>query len=400
MLGNERLVRTLVILGIICALVYLGRLLWEIGSTLSDLILLLALAWLVAYVLHPIASWLNQAKIPDSVVERSRHRLGDRGATLLANFRVPYSLAAVSIYLTVLCILMLVTILAVPGLIKQLGQLANQVPNYIQHLPDWWDGIQGRIVDRFNVDPETLAKAVPIERFTQEATAALPQVIGNVVTVVQRIASGVASLSLMLIMSLYMMLDSKRLTDQFYRLVPLQYEDDFQFIFKTINRTFGGFLRGQVLMAVIMGIFAAVVMRLFGLQYTMVTSILAGLVMFVPEVGAPVAMFAPSIASILQGSDATVPLLIIVLVFQQVLLRLIMPKILSEVIGMPPLLVLLSLLVGAKVLGIWGFFFGVPVAGAIYTITIVTLERTKASLDHVHNQQTMEEQIQQVLDDK
>jgi predicted PurR-regulated permease PerM len=240
---------------------------------------------------------------------------------------------------------------------------------------------------------------VPIQRFTEEATSALPQIIGNVVTVVQRIASGIASLSLMLIMSLYMMLDSKRLTDQFYRLVPLQFEDDFQFIFRTINRTFGGFLRGQVLMGVIMGIFAAVVMRLFGLQYTMVTSILAGLVMFIPEVGAPIAMFAPSVASILQGSDATVPLFIIVLVFQQVLLRLIMPKILSEVIGMPPLLILLSLLVGAKVLGIWGFFFGVPVAGAIYTIAIVTLERTKTSLDHVHNQRTMEEQIQQVLDD-
>jgi len=129
MLGNERLVRTLVVLGIACALVYLGRLLWEIGSTLSDLILLLALAWLVAYILDPIAYWLNKARIPDSVIERARHRLGDRGATLLSKFRIPYSLAALSIYLTVLCMLVLVTILAVPGIIKQLGQLANQVPD-------------------------------------------------------------------------------------------------------------------------------------------------------------------------------------------------------------------------------------------------------------------------------
>jgi len=245
----------------------------------------------------------------------------------------------------------------------------------------------------------TLAKAVPIQRFTEEATSALPNVIGNIVTVVQRIAGGIANLSLMLIMSLYIMLDGKRLADQFYRVVPLQYEDDFQFIFKTINTTFGGFLRGQVLMAVLMGIFVALVMRLFGLQYTMITSILAGLVMFIPEVGAPIAMFAPSIASILQGSDATIPLFIIVLVFQQILLRLIVPKILSEVIGMPPLLVLVSVLVGAKVLGFWGFFFGVPVAGAIYTIAIVTLERRKQSLDHKHDQQKTEEQIPQVLDE-
>lgn len=391
MLGNERLVRTLVVLGIACALVYLGRLVWEIGTVLSDLILLLALAWLVAYVLHPIAYWLNQARIPNSVIERARRRLGDRGAKLLTRFRIPYSLAAVSIYLTVLCILVLVTILAVPGIIKQLGQLANQVPDYIQQLPDWWDGVQKSIVDRFDVDPVTLAKAVPIQRFTEEATSALPNFIGNVVTVVQRIASGIASLSLLLIMSLYIMLDSRRLVDQFYRVIPLQYEDDFQFIFKTINTTFGGFLRGQVLMAVLMGIFAALVMRLFGMQYTMITAILAGLVMFIPEVGAPIAMFAPSIASILQGSDATIPLFIIMLVFQQILLRLVMPKILAEVIGMPPLLVLVSVLVGAKVLGFWGFFFGVPVAGAIYTIAIVTLERRKQSLDHKHHQLQTEE---------
>jgi predicted PurR-regulated permease PerM len=353
----------------------------------------------VAYVLHPIAYWLNQAKIPDSVIERARRRLGDRGAALLAKFRIPYSLAAVSIYLTVLCIIIAVTILAVPGIIKQLGQLANQVPTYIEHLTNWWDGVQQRIVNRFDVDPVTLAKAVPVQRFTEEATSALPDIIGNVVTVVQRIASGIASLSLMLIMSLYIMLDGKRLTDQFYRVVPLQFEDDFQFIFRTINTTFGGFLRGQVLMAVLMGIFAAIVMRLFGLQYTMITAILAGLVMFIPEVGAPVAMFAPSIASILQGSDATIPLFIIVLVFQQILLRLVMPKILSEVIGMPPLLVLVSVLVGAKVLGFWGFFFGVPIAGAIYTIAIVTLERRKQFLDRAHDQQNAEEKIRKSFDE-
>ena len=75
--------------------------------------------------------------------------------------------------------LVLVTVLAVPGIIKQLGQLANQVPDYIEQVPGWWDGVQAEIVRRFDVDPETLAKAVPMERFTQEATSALPDILGN-----------------------------------------------------------------------------------------------------------------------------------------------------------------------------------------------------------------------------
>jgi predicted PurR-regulated permease PerM len=304
-----------------------------------------------------------------------------RTLLILDAIRVPYAVAAVSLYLLVLLTLVLSIVLAVPGIIKQLGQLAYQIPRYIEQIPSWWDGVQAQIVERFNVDPETLAKAVPIDQFTQEATAAMPDVIGNAVTVVQRIATGIANTLLVLILSLYIMLDGKRLSEQFYRLVPLRYQDEAQFVFRTVDRTFGGFLRGQVLMALIQGIITGVVMRLFGLQFTMITAILSGLLMFIPELGAPVAMVAPSVASVLQGSDATIPLLVIMLVFQQLLLRFVIPQIMSEAIGMPPLLILVSVLVSAKVMGVWGFFFGIPVAGAIYTIAIVALEQIKQATD-------------------
>jgi predicted PurR-regulated permease PerM len=395
---DERLLRALLILGILSALIYLGRFLWDVGRSLSSLILLLALAWLVAYVLSPIAHWLNGISISASLIKGVRERWGDRPAERLVSAHIPYALAAVSLYLVILITVIAVTVLAVPGIIKQLGQLANQVPDYIEQVPEWWEGIQDAIVRRFDVDPETLGKAVPVDRFTQEATSALPDVIGNAVTVVQTVATGIANMSLMLILSLYMMLDSRRLSDQFYRLVPIRYQDEFQFIFGTFDRTFGGFLRGQVLMVVITIIFTGLVMRLFGLQFTLITAILAGLVMFIPELGAPIALFAPSVASALQGSDATIPLFIIVLVFQQILLRFVMPKILSEAIGMPPLLVLVSVLISARIAGFWGFFFGVPVAGAIYIIAIVTLEQIKQTTDAQDRQREVEEENRHAVD--
>lgn len=398
MFQNERLIRTLVILGIFSALVYLGQFIWKIGQSLSDLILLLAMAWLVAYILRPIAQWLNEGPVSKRVVGWVRGRWGDRPADALEMIHIPYWAAAVSLYLLVLLALVLTTVLAVPGIIKQLGQLANQVPEYIERVPSWWEGIQNAVVERFNVDPETLAKAVPIERFTQQATEAMPDIIGNAVVVVQRIATGIANTLLVLILSLYIMLDGKRLSAQFYRLIPLRYQDEVQFVFSTVDRTFGGFLRGQVLMSVIQGTFTGIVMRIFGLQFTMITAILSGFVMFIPELGAPVAMLAPSVASILQGSGATIPLFIIMLVFQQLLLRFFIPKIMSEAIGMPPLLILVSVLVSAKIMGLWGFFFGIPVAGAIYTIAIVALEQFKQAADAHDRQRQTEAQVQEVLD--
>jgi predicted PurR-regulated permease PerM len=381
MLQSERLVRPLLILGILSALVYLGRFLWEIGQSISDLILLLSMAWLVAYILRPIAYWLNSLSIHPAALQWISRRWGEGWAERLDKVHIPYGLAAVLLYLLLLVSLVLAVILIAPGIIKQLGQLAVQVPRYIEQIPDWWQGIQTEIVHRFDVDPETLSKAIPINRFTDQATSALPNVLGNAITVVQSVVTGIANVLLVLALSLYIMLDEKRLADQFYRVLPIRYEDEMRFVFSTIDRTFGGFLRGQVLMALIQGIFTGIVMRLLGLQYTMITAILSGIFMFIPEIGAPIAMIAPSIAAALQGSATVLPLLLVMLVFQQLLLRFVIPKILSEALGMPPLLILVSVLVSAKIIGLWGFLFGIPVAGAIYIIVLVALERYKAAAD-------------------
>ena len=397
MLRHERLVHTLVLLGILCALVYLGKFMWEVGQSLLDLILLLAMAWLVAYVLGPIAEWMSRARIPQPALKIVRQRWGDRLANLLGALHIPYALAAISLYLLLLFSLVLVTVLAVPGIVKQLVELANQTPNYIEELPVWWEGVQENIVERFDVDPETLSEVVPVEDFVQQATSALPDVILNAVTVVQQIASGIANTLLVLILSLYIMLDGKRLSDQFYSLVPMRYQDELHFVFSTIDRTFGGFLRGQVLMAFIQGAFTGVVMYVLDLQFTMLTAILSGLLMFIPELGAPVAMVAPTVVAALQDSGAALPLLVVMFVFQQILLRFVIPKVMSEAIGMPPLLILVSVLVSANIMGFWGFFFGIPVAGAAYTIIIVILERIKQATD-AQDQQRQKEQAQRGLE--
>jgi len=393
---NESLLRSLIVLGLLSTVIYLGQFLWKVGRNLGDLILLLAMAWLVAYVLSPIARWLDDGLIPQPVVGWVRKRWGDRPAQVLTFLRIPYGLAAGLLYLLVLFVLVLTVVLVTPGIIKQLGQLANQAPRYIEKVPAWWEGIQDDIVTRFDVDRETLAKVIPVERVTQEATAALPGIIGNAIMLLQRVATGIANTLLVLVLSLYMMLDGKRLLKQLHRLVPLRYHDELRFVLTTVNRTFGGFLRGQVLMALIQGIFTGIVMRLFGLQFTMITSILSGLAMLVPELGAPVALVAPPIASILQGSHATISLLIIMFILQQILIRFIIPKIISEAIGMPPLLILVSVLVSAKLFGLWGFFFGIPLAGAIYTIGVVTLEEAARQVDAWDRRRQTPEQLAEI----
>jgi predicted PurR-regulated permease PerM len=61
--------------------------------------------------------------------------------------------------------------------------------------------------------------------------------------------------------------------------------------------------------------------------------------------------------------------------YQQVLFHILMPRIMSRAVGMPAILTLTAVLVSVRLIGLWGFLFGVPVAGALYTIGLFFLER-------------------------
>jgi len=144
---------------------------------------------------------------------------------------------------------------------------------------------------------------------------------------------------------------------------------------KSIERTFGGFIRGQLLMALLYAACVTLTMTIAGLRFAVAIGSLAGLIMFVPVIGAPIAMVLPAIIALFQNPSLALWMLLIMTVYQQILLHIVMPKVMSEVIGMPPLLILAAIMISTKLIGLWGFIFGIPVAGAIYASGIFFLSR-------------------------
>ncbi len=368
-------------LGTFCALIYIANYVAHIISRFSYPLLLLASAWVVAFVLKPVAQWLDQGVVPDTLTDWVRRRWGERYAGLLRAIRIPYSLAVTLIYFSLLLGLAMIVLLLSPPLINQLTRLSKQLPEYAERLPDWWAGVQDKIVQRFGVDQEALTDLVSMDDLTERVTKVLPDVLEGGIAVVQGIASGIANTLLVLTLSLYLMLDSRRLAEQLDRVLPLRYQDDFDFVNRAVRHAFGSFLLGKVVKGTIHAGFVMLVMSLFDVPFKAVTATFTGLLMFIPQLGMPVAMVAPSLISMMHGSDATIPLLIVMIVFQQILIRFIMPRLTSEWTGMPPLLSMLAVIIGSIVLGAWGFFFSAPAATAIYLISVKFLERKKQAAD-------------------
>jgi len=148
----------------------------------------------------------------------------------------------------------------------------------------------------------------------------------------------------------------------------------------TIDRTFGGFIRGTLLQSLIYGAFVTTAMLVFRLQFALVVGVATGVLMLIPILGGLIGLAVPLLAGLLQASPNTLWLVLLLFAFQLILFNLIMPRILSQSLRMPTLLVFVALIVGGQLVGVWGLVFAVPAAGVLYSIGQLLLHRTK---DHV-----------------
>ena len=387
---RRRLYNTLLVLLTLIAAICLARLIWAIVAPFTDILLLFAGAWLIAFVLRPLATWLTHSPPARRLVAAVRRRWGNTRAETVAHLLDP--LAVTLVYLILLAALIIALVAIFPTIIREARQLGMTLTDTLKKLPDWLAILEKDIASRFETSPELLSRLYQLPDVNRQIgvlTEGIPRVIAGLI---RGIASGIGTVLLTLAISYYLMLDGPRLVRQIYDVTPQRFHDEYDLVISTVSRTFGGFLRGQLVMALLSGIVSGIAAGVAGLRYGAIIGALAGLIIFIPVIGAPIAMFLPSAIALLQGSSLLTALLLLAFLtaFQQILLHLVVPRIMSESIGMPTVLIVLSTLIGARLWGVWGFIFGIPVAGAIYTTGLVMLGRLKREQDRLdqerHNQ--------------
>jgi predicted PurR-regulated permease PerM len=374
-LEHDRWTRAAIILVAISAAIFLFEKVWQLSGFFSDIILTFALAWLVAFVLDPIAEELSGRPAPHILTKWVRQRGSDRVAHVLENLRLPRGLAVSLVYLGLVVVMVIISIFLVPVTVTQFSQLGAKLPEYIAQAPDWTETLQEKLASR-NIYVDLTSIYQP-EEMTRRAETIGTAIIQNALVVVTQVASGVANALIVIILSFYMMLDGKKVVKQALALIPAEYYDELAVAGKSIDRTFGGFIRGQLAMALLYAVFVTLAMTIARLRFAVAIGALAGLIMFIPVIGAPIAMVMPAIIALFQNPSLALWMLLIMVAYQQILLHILMPKIMSEVIGMPPLLILAAIMISARLIGVWGFIFGIPVAGALYAIGTFFLDRWK-----------------------
>ena len=207
--------------------------------------------------------------------------------------------------------------------------------------------------------------------------------LGNLTTAIFSQAEAIAgatlatlgSLVLILILSLYMVIDSERLRGKLNRIVPRQFSDEMQILETSVARAFGGFLRAQLILAVIQAVLVAIVGIVFGIPYLFLVGTLSALAMVIPFFGPPLALIPPIVAAWIYTPDTFLISSVILIAVQTVVVNWLQPRLMRDSLGMHPILVLVGLLVGAQVAGVWGALFGIPVIAVLNVFLNLVLWR-------------------------
>ncbi len=274
-------------------------------------------------------------------------------AQRLRPFRAHRGPAALLLYALVMAVLVGIGFLVAPTLFRQ-GKQLPELGTHLQAQLNQW-GIP------LNLD------AV----FTSLKGFSLTSGLGLVTGVVGSIVSVV----LVIVISIYLLIEGRAVMATLRKLFP-SHTQLFDFVALAAGSTAEAYVRGQVLMSLIIGAYITVAMELLGVHYAILLGVAAAILELVPMVGAVIAMALAVIVALLQSPGLGIATLGVGLLGHALEAYVVGPRISGRVTRLHPLVAMAALLVGAEVAGVLGALFGVPIA-AIANIVLGAAYRSR-----------------------
>ena len=307
-------------------------------SAFSGIVMICFLAWLLAFIVSP-------------VVDGAAHRL-----------HIGRGIAVGLVYACVALTLI--------GLVLAAGSIGiTEASNLVNRLDEGTVTISGSLaslqqtlgISTGTIDLAALFRAAEA-RILPDIKATLANQSGAIVGTV---ASIVGTLSMILILSVFIVSDASGLQAKWRRVIPNRYETQLDLFDRSVGRAFRGWLWSQVILIAIQVALTIVVGMIFGLPYLFLMCLVAALCMPIPFVGPGLALLPPIFISAAFVPGAFIPVTLVLFVGQALIMNLAVPRLMKRTSGVHPLVTLLSVLIGAQVAGIWGALFGLPVAAVL-----------------------------------
>lgn len=327
--------RLIILLTILAALVLIVLLFEGAGHIIASL-LIFAVAALIAYAIAPAVDLL--------------HRV------------MPRALAILAVYLVVLVLLGLLMYFVLNTAITQISSLAQTIGSLLT------PGSKGGVSPIEQLLLHVLTQS-QIQTLTSQIETQLTQiastVAGGVLPFVSSVAGAALNILLTIVISIYLLVDGSRAIRWLRKSAPVSQRGRVTALLTTMQHVLGGYIRGQILLCLIVGTIVGVGLAILRMPYAVLLGVLSFVTEFIPVLGT---IFAGTVAVLLaltQGWLMAVLVLgyfVLVHIFEGYFLA---PRLVGKSVGLNGAVALLALTIGGELFGPWGAIFASPVAGLL-----------------------------------
>lgn len=333
--------------------ILLAMAVWYFQSVIGPLVI----AGVIAYILNPVIAWLDN--------------------------RTPMSrgLAIGLVYLLFALIVVGLLTAASVTIYQQMAGLIDVVQEVISLGPAYFNDLMNRTVQIGPWSFQASQFDLDFSDIWQQLASAIQPMLSQSAQFVTAAASTTAGWIgwsiLVYVLSIYFAIDWPRLGNAVSDAIHQPgYRHDAQRLMAETGRIWNSYLRGQTILAVLMGILFTVILWILGVRYALVLGILAGVLDFIPFVGAFITVTLSTAVAIFQGDNWLgldpiwfgLIVLVIGLVLQQIEGNWLNPRIVGGALGLHPLLVMVGAIMGSILAGILGVMLAAPVIATIKLI--------------------------------
>lgn len=286
--------------------------------------------------------------------------------------RVARGIRIISLLVSITCILFvisLVTTFIVPEMIENIKGIANNIPTYIESIKEFANEQK----DEFGISNNVVKDIVEHSNVVlSDLGLTLKDIVAGTFEFTTSLASGIFNFLVSFILAIYIILDKERLFSGLkkviYAFLPKDKADYIAKASKVFNKTYTGFVTGQVTEAIILGVLCYIGMLIFKMEYAAVISICIGIGALVPIFGAFIGAVPGVFILFMISPMKAVWFVVYIVVLQQLEGNLIYPRVVGTSIGISGFWVLVALVIGGNIGGIAGILIGIPGFAAIYIL--------------------------------
>ena len=285
-------------------------------------------------------------------------------------------IAIAIVYLLAIVLLAVAFLLIIPPLFSQSTELIGKLPVFVTEAIN---SVEGWNKEYSNSLPEPLQYEIGgilaaigwlIDNLGVIVLSYLQSFIGRVAVAAVHAFSLVIGLIVVPIFVFYLLKDREKVRDSVIDVFPSDSQIHVVHVLRILNRVVGAYVRAQVTLAAVVGVFISVGLFLIGVDYAILLGVVAGMFEFIPIIGAWLG-FIPALVVVLSTSpDKFIWILLLYAGVQLMQGAFLVPRIQSFAIKIHPLLILVSILIGSEVGGLWGVILGPPIAASVKELIV------------------------------